>query len=216
MSENTRKSKPPKRKESTDHGKQSQLSSKHLKTTSKTCSQLKTTLQIIQEFENTLSTYLRPEILFNFHPKGFYLPIPTPRFDREMYSSRYFIFAALSKHVFPILSLPRHYFNTLEKIEIMGLCFNPFKTKDLEFLGELFNLSALLPNLKYFELLLRGMVNICDFEGWGLLGLSVRVQRVYFLLRACVDRTRRAFYSSRQEGTHNSSTLFRNYVTKSL
>ncbi len=179
MSEHQRKKKPTKRNNSTSHGKESQLSSKRLKDTSKTFIQLKKAEQIIQEFHSSFAGFLPPNIDVHFQPDELEIRLPDCPWDDhrrlEMHSLRYVLFDSLSKHVFPILSLSRHYFNTLEAIHIANLCFNPYKTKDLEFLQELFNCSALLPYLKFFKLSISGRVEIHDFEGWGLVGLSARV-----------------------------------------
>ncbi len=169
MSENQRKNKPPKRKESTNHGNQSQLSSKRLKDTSKTAIQLKTTVQIIQEFENSIAPFFPSGLPFNCQPKEISL---RQSHAQNLYSDRYILFDAFSKHLFPILSLSRHYFNTLERVSILDLGFHRYKKTHLEFLGQLFNRLALLPHLNHLRMHLCHHLFLEDFKGWELVGLA--------------------------------------------
>ncbi len=163
MSQNKRANKPPKRKQSTDHNNQSQPSTKHLKASKKVSIPIKTTKQVIQDFETAVGQ------LFEWHRLDIQ---PTSLFlsPKDGYPMRHVLFDALSKHLFPILSLSRHYLNTLETINICGLHFHGYKKKDLEFLGQFFDRLALLPHLRSLDIDLTSHVNSQDFEGWGLAG----------------------------------------------
>ncbi len=166
MSQSQRKNKPPKRKQSTEHNDHSQMASKHLKDNDKASIQLKTTEKEIQDFKTIIHLIYRNGASFN--PKYFFFsPIANKREKDALYFARHILFDALSIHIFPVLSLSRHYFNTLESVEFQ-VPFHPFKTKDLTFLGEFLSHLALLPHLTSLYLELSSRIHLADFEGWGL------------------------------------------------
>ncbi len=128
--------------------------------------QLKTTKEEIEEFESSIAFYFPDALTFESHPREISLG---PNRIETLYSNRYVFFDCFSKSIFPILSQSRHYLNTLEEIDI-HLMINPHKAKDLNFLGELMNYSALIPYLKSLRFRFSAKVEMQDFEDSELAG----------------------------------------------
>ncbi len=164
MSQSERENKPPKRKQSTDHNNQSKQSNKRLKDPNKAPIPLKTTKEVIQDFQTSVEPLLGWRKA-DFQPTS--IRISPSRNSKLAWAGRYVLFDALSSHVFPILSLSRHYFNTLEEVNIV-FPIHPYK--DLQFMGQLLDRLALLPHLISCTLGFHPKLHSEDYEGWGLTG----------------------------------------------
>ncbi len=81
----------------------------------------------------------------------------------------------LNEHFWPVLRvnfISFQFICHLESLKKIDLYFvlNPYGSKDLGFLGELFNRSALLPHLTTFSLHVNGRIEMEDLERWELVG----------------------------------------------
>ncbi len=173
-----REDRPPKRKQSSNIDKNLQSSSKHLKNNAKQSIPLKTTLQLMEEFCTSIESliigrhnWIRGyDRVFQMNPQSIAMNFggydQRAQFTEE--KSRHMLYEGLSSHVFPILSLKRHYFNTLKKMDI-SLCFHPFKEKDLQFLSRFLTLTETIPNLKSLTFTLYSVLQFHDFEEMDLL-----------------------------------------------
>ncbi len=160
MSQNERKKRPPKR---TKHKKRKESvpSSKRLKDNKKNSIPLKTSKKRTQDFGESLSTYFEEDAL------TYEIEKTSMSLLHKNYSKRRTLFNAITTHLFPLISLKRHYHNTLQNMDFQ-LFFSSYNTEDLLFLSQFFSRSSRLPFLTYFKLNLSHRLELKDFEKWGL------------------------------------------------
>ncbi len=130
----------------------------------------KTSEQEKREFLHViLKLFLVKEDLWIFDVGGKEMTFDQDNSNLNFFRNRYTVWEAFQRHLFPLLSLPRHYYITMQTINLT-FSLHPFKAKDLEFLRGLMNKLGLLPNLKVLDVSFNAIITLEDFRELGLVG----------------------------------------------